>query len=95
MGIRGKTIKLKIRHIKDLDKLRTSKEVKLELILPAEVLVPLVRGEVIDLLVNPDLRDKVTRVEEMYLYAVGTIIDTLESVGSSECVHVDRWDIEL
>ncbi|KAM2005480.1 hypothetical protein ACFX15_000657 [Malus domestica] len=88
MGIKEKTIKLKIRHIKDLERLRASKEVKLELILPAEVSVPLVKGEVIDLLVTPDLRDKVTLVEEMYLCVVGTIIDTLESVGSSECVHM-------
>ena len=57
--------------------------------------MPLVRGEVIDLLVIPDLKDKVTRVREMYLCAIGTILDTLESVGISECVHVDRWDIEL
>ena len=63
---------------------------KLELIFPAEVLVPLVRGEVIDLLVILDLRDKVTLVEEMYLCTVGTLLGTLESVGSCECVHVVR-----
>ena len=90
MRIRRKTIKLNIRHIKDLGRLRASKEVKLELIFPAEVLVPLVRGEVIDLLVIPDLRNKVTLVEEMYLCTVGTILGTLESVGSCECVHVVR-----
>ncbi|KAM2105135.1 hypothetical protein ACFX1R_015671 [Malus domestica] len=95
MVIRGKARKLKIRHIKDVERLRASKEVKLELILPAEVLVPLVRGEVIDLRVIPDLKDKVTRVREMYLCAIGIISDTLESVGISECVHVDGWDIDV
>ena len=35
MVIRGQTISLKIRHIKDIERLRASKEVKLELILPA------------------------------------------------------------
>ena len=56
-----------IRHIKDIGRFRASKEVKLELILPAEILMPLVRGEVMDLLVIPDFRDKVSRVRERYL----------------------------
>ena len=60
-------IKLMIRHIKDIERFRASKEVKLELILIAEVLMPLVRGEVMDLLVIPDFRDKVSRVRERYL----------------------------
>ena len=60
-------IKLMIRHIKDIERFRASKEVKLELILPAEVLMPLVRGEVMDLLVIPDFGDKVSRVRERYL----------------------------
>ena len=56
-----------IRHIKDIERFRASKEVKLELILPAEVLMPLVRGEVMELLVIPDFGDKVSRVRERYL----------------------------
>ena len=55
-----------IRHIKNIEGFRASKEVKLELILPAEVLVSLVRVKVMDILVIPDIWDKVSRVKEMY-----------------------------
>ena len=44
-----------IRHIKEIERFRASKEVKLELILPAEVLMSLVRIKVMDILVIPDI----------------------------------------
>ena len=44
-----------IRHIKNIEGFRASKEVKLELILPAEVLMSLVRVKVMDILVIPDI----------------------------------------
>ena len=44
-----------IRLIKDIERFRVSKEVKLELILPAEVLMSLVRVKVMDILVIPDI----------------------------------------
>ena len=43
-----------IRHIKNIERFRASREVKLELILPTEVLMPLVKVKVIDLLEIPD-----------------------------------------
>ena len=46
-----------------------------------EALVPLARGEVVDLLVVPDSRGREILVEEMYLCAIGAITGTLESVG--------------
>ena len=55
-----------IRHIKEIERFRASKEVKLELILPAEVLMSLVRVKVMGILVIPDIWDKVSRVKEMY-----------------------------
>ena len=86
-----------IRHIKNIERFGTSKEVKLILVLLAKVLMPLTRSEVIDVLVIPDLRDKVILVKEMYLWAVGTIMDTFENVGEKavDALQVDRWDIEL
>ena len=42
--------KLKVSHLKDLARLRASKEVKLVPALLVEALVPLARGEVVDLL---------------------------------------------
>ena len=44
-----------IRHIEDIERFRASKEVKLELILLAEVLMSLVRIKVMDILVIPDI----------------------------------------
>ena len=42
--------KVKVSHLKDLTILRASKEAKLVLVLLVEALVPLARGEVVDLL---------------------------------------------
>ena len=57
-----------------------------------EALVPLARGEVVDLLVVPDSRDREMLVEEMYLCAVGAITGTLGSVGEEvvDTLHVGR-----
>ena len=89
--------RIKAGHLENLERFGISKEVKLILVLLAKVLMPLTRGEVIDVLVIPDLRDKVILVKEMYLWAVGTIMDTFENVGEKavDALQVDRWDIEL
>ncbi|KAM1141115.1 hypothetical protein ACFX19_041824 [Malus domestica] len=81
MRIKGKMTKVKVMCLKNLARLRASKEVELILVLPVEVLVPLVRCEVEDLLEILDYRGEVTLVEEMYLCVVSAISYTLESVG--------------
>ncbi|XP_070674756.1 uncharacterized protein [Malus domestica] len=80
---------LKNRHIKDIKRLRASKEVKLELILPAEILMPLVRGEVIDLLVIPDLKDKVAAIENLEQPRI--VAEVWNFLGLAGCY---RWFVE-
>ena len=84
--------KVKVSHLKDLARLRASKEAKLVPVLLVEALVPLARGEVVDLLVVPDSRGMEMLVEEMYLCAIGAITCTLESVGeeAADTLHVGR-----
>ena len=97
MRIKGKMTKVKVICLKNLARLRTSKEVELILVLSAEIFVPLVRCEVVDLLEILDYRGEVTLVEGMYLCAVSAITYTLDRVGekTDDALHVDKWDIEL
>ncbi|KAM1139678.1 hypothetical protein ACFX19_040543 [Malus domestica] len=89
--------KVKVSFLKDLVKLRASREIELVLVLPAEVIVPLVRGKVVDLLEVLDSKGMEILEEEVLLYAAGVITGTLESVGrvAMDVLHVDMWDIEL
>ncbi|XP_068344106.1 uncharacterized protein [Pyrus communis] len=58
MVIRGKTIKANVKHLKDLTRLRVLSGVEAVPILPAEVLVPLVKEDVVDFLGVLEARDK-------------------------------------
>ena len=55
-GNQRKMTKVNVSNFKDLERLRASKEVKLILVLPAENLVPLGKGKVVDLTGGPKVQ---------------------------------------
>ncbi|KAM2279881.1 hypothetical protein ACFX1S_040662 [Malus domestica] len=91
MGIRGKMIKVKVSHLKDFVKLRASKEVELILILLAGFsAIGLRRGGRFN--GGPKSPKQGYIGKGNVLCAVGTIMDTLESVDEEavDVLHVDN-----
>ncbi|KAM1056883.1 hypothetical protein EV1_029970 [Malus domestica] len=97
MGIKGDMIKVKVSHLNDLARLRALKEVELVPVLLTEVLVLLVRGEVVDFQRVIDFKGREILEEKVLICAADVIIGILESVGgvAVDVLLVGSWDMEL
>ncbi|KAM1318631.1 hypothetical protein ACFX2H_003743 [Malus domestica] len=73
MGIKGEMIKVKVSLLNDLARLRALREVELVPVLLAEVLVPLVRGEVVDFQEVLDSRGREMLNDEVIICAADSL----------------------
>ncbi|KAM2145521.1 hypothetical protein ACFX1R_049061 [Malus domestica] len=96
MEIRGKMTKVKVSHLNDFEKLRTSKEVRLVMVFQwrNSTTSQMRSGKITR---GPRFQRQGDIGKGNVLCTVGTIIDTLDSVGEKamDALHVDKWDIEL
>ena len=90
-------IKVKVSLLKDLVRLRALRGVELVPVLLTEVLVPLVKWEVVDFQEVLDSKDRDMLEEEVLICVADVIIGILGRVGEAavDVLLVGRWDIEL